>query len=98
MRFLFVLAIATAGLVLSPLAAGAQNSQQQRMKACNAEAATNHLAGADRKSFMAQCLSGGAAPALNPQQQKMKDCNAKAGEQQLTGAARKAFMSSCLRG
>jgi hypothetical protein len=78
------------------------NSQQDRMKACNAQATTQKLAGDARKSFMSDCLSGKPAPAaastLTPQQQKMKDCNAQAGTQKLSGDARKAFMASCLKG
>jgi len=86
-----------AGLLISP--AYAQNSQQERMKSCNAEAATKKLAGDARKTFMSDCLSGKTAEDTKPktQQVKMKDCNASASDQKLTGDARKAFMSSCLK-
>ena len=79
------------------------------MKDCNAEAKTKALKGADRKSFMKTCLSGGAAaaPAADApaaatsakatQQQKMKDCNAQATAKTLKGADRKTFMSTCLK-
>jgi len=33
-------------------------AQQQKMKDCNAEAATKSLKGADRKTFMSTCLKG----------------------------------------
>ncbi len=71
----------------------AVNSQQQKMKDCNADAKTKALTGADRKTFMKTCLSGSSAAAEAPaadatpaaatsakatQQQKMKDCNAQA--------------------
>ena len=36
----------------------AKATQQQKMKDCNAEAATKSLKGADRKSFMSTCLKG----------------------------------------
>ena len=35
------------------------NSQQEKMKTCNADAKTKALKGADRKAFMKTCLSGG---------------------------------------
>ena len=41
----------------------AGTSQQSKMKTCNADAKTKDLHGADRKSFMKQCLSGKAKPA-----------------------------------
>ncbi|MEP7097055.1 MAG: PsiF family protein [Dokdonella sp.] len=51
----------------APMAAAAPMSakatQQQKMKTCNAEAKTDALKGAARKSFMKTCLSGEAAPA-----------------------------------
>jgi hypothetical protein len=86
-----------AGLLITP--AVAQNSQQDRMKACNAEAGTKKLAGDARKTFMSDCLSGKVAEDTKPktQQVKMKDCNATASDQKLTGDSRKAFMSSCLK-
>jgi len=88
------------------------NSQQQKMKDCNADAKTKALTGADRKTFMKTCLSGSAAatPAADApaapaaatsakatQQQKMKDCNAQATAKTLKGADRKTFMSTCLK-
>jgi hypothetical protein len=34
----------------------AQQAQQEKMKSCNAEAKTKALKGAERKTFMSQCL------------------------------------------
>jgi hypothetical protein len=34
------------------------NSQQEKMKSCNAEASGKSLTGDDRKSFMSTCLKG----------------------------------------
>ena len=34
------------------------NSQQEKMKTCNADANTKGLKGADRQAFMKSCLSG----------------------------------------
>jgi len=95
-------------------AAPAVNSQQQKMKDCNAQAKTKALTGADRKTFMKTCLSGSSASAAAAaptadagaavssgkatQQQKMKDCNAQATTKTLKGADRKTFMSTCLKG
>jgi psiF repeat len=91
-----------ASLVLCVLSASAQaqNSQQDKMKTCNAQAKTQSLSGDARKSFMKTCLSNqpAAAPQLNSQQQKMKQCNADAKTKGLTGADRKTFMSTCLKG
>jgi hypothetical protein len=94
------LAVSTALLLMS-LAAHADNSQQDKMKDCNAQAKTQSLSGDDRKTFMKTCLSNKPAdadPKLNSQQLKMKQCNADAKTKALTGADRKAFMSTCLKG
>ena len=37
------------------------NSQQEKMKTCNADATTKGLKGTERKAFMKECLSGSAA-------------------------------------
>ena len=74
----------------------AQQAQQEKMKACNAEAGTKELKGDARKQFMSECLSAKpAAPAT--QQDKMKTCNADAAKKELKGDARKQFMSECLK-
>jgi hypothetical protein len=75
----------------------AANSQQDKMKSCNAEASKENLKGDARKEFMSKCLSAeGAAPKTNSQQEKMKSCNAEASKENLKGDARKEFMSKCL--
>ena len=91
---------------------GHENSQQEKMTSCNADATAKALKGADRKAFMKTCLSGkgaaaeaptaAAAPAAaakaNTQQEKMKTCNADANTKGLKGADRKSFMKTCLSG
>ncbi len=80
-------------------AAKPANSQQEKMKTCNAEATSKGLKGDERKSFMKTCLSEQpAAPAkMNSQQEKMKSCNKEASAKGLKGAERKSFMSTCLK-
>jgi psiF repeat len=81
-------------------AAKPANSQQDKMKTCNAEATAKALKGDERKTFMSTCLSHEeAAPAkTNSQQEKMKTCNAEATAKGLKGDAHKTFMSTCLKG
>ncbi|HEY4367767.1 MAG TPA: PsiF family protein [Steroidobacteraceae bacterium] len=76
----------------------AANTQQERMKQCNASAKSSNLSGDARKDYMSKCLSGDApSTSANSQQQKMKTCNADATKQQLKGDDRKKFMSGCLK-
>jgi psiF repeat len=91
--------VSTALLFLS-MSVPAQNTQQDKMKTCNAQAKTQSLSGDARKSFMKTCLSDQPAeqPKLNSQQQKMKQCSADAKTKGLKGADRKTFMSTCLKG
>lgn len=82
--------------------------QQDKMKACNAEA--KDKTGDARKAFMKQCLSAKKpdeataakkpeeASTMTPQQQKMKTCNADATAKALKGEERRKFMSTCLKG
>ena len=86
----------------------AMTAQQNKMKTCNADAKTKTLKGAERKSFMKECLSAkseAAAPAASAapatpvattQQGKMKTCNVDAKTKALKGDDRKAFMKECL--
>ncbi|HET8702062.1 MAG TPA: PsiF family protein, partial [Nitrococcus sp.] len=37
---------------------GKKSTQQEKMKACNAEAKSKKLSGTERKHFMSQCLKG----------------------------------------
>jgi len=97
----------TAALLVLSLGATARAAdkaltpQQEKMKACNAEASSKGMNGADRKTFMGSCLkagsAGGTAKSLTPQQEKMKSCNEGAASKGLKGAERKTFMSSCLK-
>ncbi|MBO4119396.1 phosphate starvation-inducible protein PsiF [Cupriavidus gilardii] len=90
--------IATCVLLCPLVATGAfaqtasENSQQSKMKTCNAQAAGK--TGDERKAFMKECLSAKPAAAGNAQQQKMKACNAQASGKK--GDERKAFMKECL--
>jgi uncharacterized membrane protein len=100
MKRLLVLAAASLfALGLAPTAmAGAQ---QDKMKACNADAKTKDLKGDERKAFMKECLSAKKAEeqsAKTTQQEKMKACNADAKTKALKGPDRKKFMSECLKG
>lgn len=81
----------------------AATAQQDKMKACNAEAKTKALKGDERKAFMKDCLSAkkevsaaSAEDAKTTQQDKMKSCNAEAKTKVLKGDERKAFMKDCL--
>jgi psiF repeat len=67
--------------------------QQEKMKACNAQAGDKKLEGNARKAFMSDCLKAGT-PAT--QQGKMKARNKDASAKALKGEERKAFMSTCL--
>ena len=78
-----------------------QKAQQERMKACNKDAADKKLKGDERKKFMSSCLKGedaGASDKQKAQQGKMKSCNKDAADKKLKGDERKKFMSDCLKG
>ena len=99
-KLILLLALAT---LTAP--ALADTAQQEKMKACNADATAKSLKGDERKKFMSECLSAKApaTPAagekkLTPQQEKMKSCNADATAKKLKGDERKKFMSTCLKG
>lgn len=92
-----IAALASLGVAMQAIAA---NQQQERMKACNAQAKSQTLSSAERKDFMKRCLSGQeVAPAegLNSQQRRMKSCNAEANLHGPKGVSRKRFMSTCLK-
>ncbi|MBS0366488.1 MAG: hypothetical protein JSR67_11780 [Proteobacteria bacterium] len=79
-----------------------ENTQQSKMKTCNADPKAKELKGEERKAFMKECLSheSAAKPAkhMNSQQEKMKACNADAKGKGLKGAEHKAFVTNCLKG
>lgn len=94
-------ALLVAGLSVAPIAQA--TPQQDKMKACNADA--KGMKGDERKAFMKQCLSAKKpeeaskeTAAATPQQQKMKSCNAEAKAKGLAGDERKNFMKTCLKG
>jgi psiF repeat len=92
--------IATALLVSLSLATLARaddkplTPQQQKMATCSQEAKEKSLKGAERTTFMSDCLKAEKAAKKNSQQEKMKDCNKQAAGKK--GAERKAFMKECL--
>lgn len=91
-----VLASASA-LAADPAPAKPLTTQQQKMGACNTQAAGK--SGDERKAFMKTCLSADAGkPGKTTQQQKMTTCNADAKTKALAGDARKAYMKTCLSG
>jgi hypothetical protein len=67
----------------------AGNAQQDRMKACNAEAAGKK--GDERKAFMKDCLSADKKASDN----KMASCNTKS--KGMKADERKKFMSECMK-
>jgi hypothetical protein len=88
----FVAAVSAADKTLTP--------QQQKMGACNTEAASKSLKGDERKTFMSNCLKKDASATgktLTPQQQKMSTCSKEASSKSLKGDDRNKFMSSCLK-
>src|ERR1700751_3414723 len=73
------------------------NSQQEKMKTCNADASAKGLKGSDREAYMKTCLSKeGSASKGNSQQEKIKACNADANTKALKGTDRQTFMKTCL--
>ena len=75
-RATWLVAIGAALALTSVQSASAEsltNSQQEKMKECNADATTKSLSGDERKAFMKTCLS--AAPAKP--ESKMAMCNKK---------------------
>jgi hypothetical protein len=81
------LALASATLCVHAADDKKPTAQQEKMKACNAEAAG--MKGDERKAFMSKCLK-------STRQEKMTSCNKEAGD--MKGDERKAFMSKCLKG
>lgn len=85
--------------VFAAAPAMAENSQQNKMKECNASAKDKKLEGDARKSFMSECLSAASTEGkkeLTTQQEKMKNCNADAKKKALKADDRRKFMSECL--
>ena len=74
----------------------APTAQQNKMTACNKDAAGKK--GDERKAFMKQCLSAAGTPvaAKATPQEKMKTCNTGATDKKLKGDDRKTYMKACL--
>ena len=87
-------------LVVAPACA---ETEQEKVKACSAEASKQDLTANKHQAFMKQCLANSDTPAgekkkkPTPQQIKMKKCNADAKAKELKGDVRKKFMSTCLK-
>ena len=85
-----LLALTLLGLFAAVAApAMAENSQQERMKACNKEAGDKK--GDERKKFMSTCLSDKKKADDN----KMAACNTKS--KGMKADERKKFMSDCMK-
>jgi len=98
MKFTTMVLIAATGLLLTTGYAAAENSQQDRMKNCNAVAKQRGLKGDERKEFMKTCLSGEVAAKPDSPQEKMKACNKVAKAKNLKGQEREEFMKNCMSG
>ncbi len=93
LSLMLAISLVSAGAARAADDAKALTTQQNKMVTCNAQATEKALKGAERKTFMADCLKAEKA-AVSAQQQKMKDCNKQATGKK--GAERKAFMKECL--
>src|SRR5688500_19415491 len=80
-----LLAALAAAFLLLPGAGNSQekaSAQQERMKACNAQAGQKALEGSERQAFMRSCLKAERSEKqLTAQQERMKTCSAQAGSQ-----------------
>lgn len=100
MRITAILVVA-ATLFASDLAtttAFAAGTQQEKMKACNAEARTKALKGDERRTFMSGCLavSPEEKQARLAQREKAKSCTAEARGKGLKGDEKKTFLAQCV--
>ena len=87
-RLLALLLLGMFAAVSAP--AFSANAQQERMTACNKEAADKK--GDERKKFMSTCLSTKKKESDN----KMATCNTKS--KGMKADERKTFMSDCMKG
>lgn len=96
MKKLIVFACVTLFAVGAQAASEAQKAQQEKMKACNAEAKAKDMKGDARKAFMKDCLSAksGAAKAA-PAKAPNANCEGMAQQKKLAGAAKGAFLKKC---
>ena len=79
-----MIALVVMGLIFAVSAPAFAGAQQDKMKACNADAKVKALKGDERKAFMKVCLSKGGAPAAaakkatQPEKKKSVTVEAKA--------------------
>ena len=84
-------------LACAAVALGAQATpQQDKMKACNAEAKTSGKKGDERKAFMKECLSAGAPAAAAASAPDAAACEKSAADKKLHGAAAKSHIKKCV--
>ena len=95
MNKIFTVLLMSVVLSLASLAAYAKTAQQEKMIACNQEAATKTLKGDERNAFMKSCLSAKPQVTAATPQQAMVACNKAATGKK--GDERKEFMSACLK-
>lgn len=84
-----------------PPRAASQNqgtANQDKAKACNAQADSKSLKGDERKTFVQDCLSkaGVQQPSEMSQKDKMNACKEIADKKNLTGSDRKSFIKDCM--
>ena len=98
------LTILSAALLLVSSTAAIAGPQQEKMKACNAEAKEKALKGDERRSFMSGCLSSGSAakPTLTADEagalkERKKQCRTEATDKALKGEERKSFIAECVK-
>jgi hypothetical protein len=92
MKTFLALLVAGACAVAAPAFAADSNTQQDKMKACNAQAGDKK--GDERKAFMKTCLSATPAPAAKPES-KIAMCNKKTAG--LKGDERAKAQSECMK-
>lgn len=82
-------------LACAAVAFGAQATpQQDKMKACNAEAKEKDKKGDERKAFMKECLA--AKPAGSAESPASPACEKSAADKKLHGAAAKSHVKKCM--
>ena len=92
-----LIAAATAAIFLAIAAPGyAANTQQDKVSACNQQAAAKKLSGDARKTFMSSCMSGSGMAASASS--KAAGCTSQADAKKLSGAARTSFVKKCEAG
>jgi len=89
------LLIAT-GILLTAGGAAAGTPEQDKISACNTEAAQKQLKGYDRSQFLKACAASGTPVPPNARQEKIAACDKDAAAKELKGPERKAFMRACL--